>query len=281
MSSRKPRRWDCAIYDPRRARNRCSRERSGKEQDEETLEEKETKEGRDGGGGALKKRERTGIRQKSGALEVVGLFSSFLLSEQSRRLPRWAGGSHHWGIPMARHRQPYLDLDTSILQYILSISVVFSRRVSSATSQLAGLFAAAVLLRELSSRGADVSGQREPARQFVIDRHPTSRAAPHVYAMRALYSPQVGSSTNWSPRRSASTKTCKQGMYASMSFRPPDALPRLNDRCPLDLDSKEKKKYCPPDHPPWPVLVVSTTDGAWSIMDVLEVLRTRSIGPVS
>lgn len=64
---------------------------------------------------------------------------------------------------MARHRQASLDLDTSILRmYILSISVVFSRRVSSATSQLAGLFAAAVLLRELSSRGAGLSGQESP-----------------------------------------------------------------------------------------------------------------------
>lgn len=40
----------------------------------------------------LKKRERMAVRENSGALEVVGLFSSFLFSEQSKRLPRWAGG---------------------------------------------------------------------------------------------------------------------------------------------------------------------------------------------
>lgn len=44
---------------------------------------------------------------------------------------------------------------------------------------------------------------------------------------------------------------------------------------------KKKKKILPARPPPWPALVVSTTDGAWSIMDVLEVLRTRSTGLVS
>lgn len=124
-------------------------------------------------------------------------------------------------------------------------------------------------LAELSSRGAVASGQREPARQFVIDsrpdRHPTGPAAPHV----ALYSPQAGAARMLVPRR-ASKGCCR--MHERQS-RPLTLFPRLNDRCPLDLDSKkDTRKYCPPDHPPWLVLVASTANGAWS-----KVIWTHSM----
>lgn len=170
---------------------------------------------------------------------------------------------------MARHRQAYLDLDTSIPQYVLSFSVVVSRRGSSATSQLAGLFAAAVRLRELSSSGAVVSGQESPRGSLLSTASNTPCCAALCIAHKsaaALPGPHG---------RSAS----KGWMHVCL-FRPLDALPRLSDRCPLDLDSKErkKKKLLPARPPPWSVLVVSTRNGVWSILDVL---RTRSNGPVS
>lgn len=98
---------------------------------------------------------------------------------------------------MARHRPAYLDLDTGMPQYILSFLVVVSRRVSSVTSQsvqLAGLFAAAVRLTELSSSGAVVSGQESPRGSLL------STDIQHAVLRRALYSPQVGSSSTTSPR---------------------------------------------------------------------------------
>lgn len=175
---------------------------------------RETEEGRKGGGGVLKKTERTGIRKKSGALGSRRTVScSFLRAEQSRRLPRWAGanGKAQAGLSGSGYEYPILQYRLpDAVSLSLCLSVVVSRCASSVTGRLA------VQLVELSSRGAVASGQREPARQFVIDsrpdRHPTGPAAPHV----ALYSPQAGGTARIND---ASTKTCKQGLllYACKS----------------------------------------------------------------
>lgn len=60
----------------------------------------------------LKRTERTGIRKKSGALGRRRTLSLalFLRAEQSK-------GCHGGLGRMARHRQAYLDLDTSILSH--------------------------------------------------------------------------------------------------------------------------------------------------------------------
>lgn len=166
----------------------------------------------------LKKTERTGIRKKSGALGSRRTVScSFLRAEQSRRLPRWAGanGKAQAGLSGSGYEYPILQYRLpDAVSLSLCLSVVVSRCASSVTGRLA------VQLVELSSRGAVASGQREPARQFVIDRqparqparHPTGPAAPHV----ALYSPQAGGTARIND---ASTKTCKQGLllYACKS----------------------------------------------------------------
>lgn len=91
---------------------------------------RETEEGRKGGGGVLRKTERTGIRKKSGALGSRRTVScSFLRAEQSRRLPRWAGanGKAQAGLSGSGYEYP-------ILQYRLpdavSLSLSVCRRLS-------------------------------------------------------------------------------------------------------------------------------------------------------